>query len=194
MGFSDNYYMQILRSARELYSDYQQYIESNLGFISYDQTSKSFEVIPNIVKCLKNLEEMTEENELKLLLLDTAYSNLTELDFLAIDFVFSKAFNGFTSGASSPRTAGYALNLELALDKVMFKEPGSMEKFLHEAQRVLDYADNEGIKHWHFKLTRFSDKRLTADQANHTRNSVDELHRLYENIWVYGVMNDCDWA
>lgn len=194
MSFSDNYYMQILRSARELYRDYQDHFDFNFGFVSHDQTAQSFYAISALVERLKDIEVMTEENELKLLLLDTAYSNLTELDFLAIDFVFSKAFNGLTFGASGPRTAGYALSLELALDKVMFKEPGSVEKFLHEAQRVLDYADNDGIKHWHFKLTRFSDKKLTVDQAEHTQNSVEELHRLYENIWVYGVINGCDWA
>lgn len=151
-------------------------------------------VIDKIPRLLEISGTLSDDNKLEFKFIQEKYSQYTELNRLAIAFVFGREYAYFKNISAGAQMAGHAFNLELRLEKVLLKEPEAFKYFFVELYRSLAFIRTEGFNIVLKRGPRWGHMESVAEKKILFQIMLKELEDRAEDIWLYGVLNNCTWA
>jgi hypothetical protein len=133
-----------------------------------------------------------KESEQNLDELKKAYGSLSYLDTLAIKYVYSAPMNFLRKTYASKANATVTLELELKLDRLLRRQPDSLQAFQDYCAEVQRFFATRDINTAKLLLETRSDdinERLTR-----VNSALAELDDAADELWVAGALADTNGA
>ena len=187
----DTVYGNLLKLALEL-SDREEIYSSASVFKRDHASIETFVELEVSLKHYETTMVVYAESEQTLVELRKAFDSLSYLDTLAVKYVFGAPMNFLRKTFASKANASVVLELELKLDRLLRRQPDSLQAFQDYCAEVQRFFATRDINTAKLLLeTRSYDINERLAKVN---SALVELDDAADELWIAGALADPDGA